>query len=243
MSNQFPLKHLNLLGQKSRPSLVKATISINNEPFHFYHPEGDQTMFGTLSCLSSDKFRFRDVGNFNPGDVLIDIGSNIGLVGMVIAKMFPQARIFAFDASDIAVECARMSAAANGLINYQAYQVAVGASRRKGLKFFSNGSDKSCLVADGLNKSNPVLEMSVDMISIDDIFDSPILNINNVRYMKMDIEGGEFEIFDRLFSQRQDILDKIEFLHLEVHPYQEYNPEKLVDQVKSRFGNKVFFDV
>jgi FkbM family methyltransferase len=243
MSNTFPLKPLNILDLNARAAPVKETIEVNGQPFYFYHPPGDQTMYGTLSCLSSDKFRFKDVGAFNDGDVFLDIGSNIGLVGMVIAKAFPKARVFAFDASDIAIQCARLGAAANGLTNYQAFQVAVGSKRQKDVRFFSDGSNKSCLVAEGLNSSNPVPELTVDMISIDDIFDSPLIGINKVKMAKWDVEGAEHATFAHLFADRPDILDRIEFLHMEVHQYPEYNPDELVAKLKAKWGDKVFFDV
>ena len=39
-----------------------------------------------------------------------------------------------------------------------------------------------------------------DMITMGDIMDSKILNIKNIKYLKVDIEGGEFKMFDYLFN-------------------------------------------
>lgn len=237
----LPLKSLNILDLNAAHSLIKYTIQIDGQPLYFFAPPNDDTMHGTLSCLQHNKFRLGEV-NFLPGDVMLDIGCNIGLLGLVVAKLFPDVKVYAFDASDIAIRAARQSAAANGLINYLAFQVAVGGTSQKGVKFFSDGKNKSCLVADGLNSSNPVPELTVDMISIDDIFDSPLLGINKVRYKKIDIEGGEYSVFKRLFESRPDIVDRIDFLHLETHDYQEFKPDELIAKVKAQWGDKVFFD-
>lgn len=239
----LPLKPLNILDLNTppKPDLVPATIQINSQPFHFFHPPDDDTRFGTLSCLASDKFSLSKV-SFGPGDVFVDIGSNIGLVGLVVAKLFPGVRVYAFDASDLAVKAARQSAAANGLTNYLAFQVAVGGESKKGVQFFSDGKNKSCLVGAGLNSSNPVPELRVDQIAIDEIFDSPLLGIDKVRMLKLDAEGAEFALFDRLFGARTDILDRIEYLHLEVHNYLEYKPDELIARVKEQWGARVFFD-
>ncbi len=238
----LPLKPLNILDLNApKPELVRETIQINGQPFHFFRPPNDDTIYGTLSCLQNDKFHLAEV-SFGAGDVVLDIGSNIGLVGLVIAKMCPQAKVYAFDASDLAVRAARAGAAANGLINYQAFQVAVGAENKAGVQFYSNGKDKSCLVGEGLNSSNPVPELKVNQISIDEIFDSPLLGIERVRYLKCDVEGAEFAIFGRLFGQRKDILDRVDYLHMELHPYDQFDPKDLEAKIRVQFGSRVFFD-
>jgi hypothetical protein len=58
----------------------------------------------------------------------------------------------------------------------------------------------------------------------------------------MDIEGGEFCIFNRLFNERQDLLSKIEYLHLEIHEFKELDPDGLRAKVKTYFGDRVFLD-
>lgn len=238
----LPLKPLNILDLNApKADLVRETIQINGQPFHFFRPPGDDTIYGTLSCLQNDRFHLSEV-TFGTGDVVLDIGSNVGLVGLVVAKMCPQAKVYAFDASDLAVKAARQTAAANGLTNYMAFQLAVGAESKTGVQFYSNGKDKSCLVGEGLNSSNPVPELKVNQIAIDEVFDSQILGIKRVRYLKMDIEGGEHPIFARLFAARLDILDRIDYLHLEVHDYSEFDPAKLIADVKAKWGSRAFFD-
>lgn len=224
-----------------KSNIVSKTLNTSKGNITFFHVENDDTIFGTLSCLRDNKFHI-DVIPFEDGDVVVDIGCNIGLLSIVIAKFFPGIKILAFDASPVAIECLNKTIAANGLTNIHAFNLAIGAEAKKGVHFFSNGKDISCLVADGLNKDNKVEEAVVDQISFDDIFDSPIFNVKNVRYLKMDIEGQEFFIFDHLFEQRPELLDRISYLHLEIHGYQEYNPKKLEEQVIAHFGNRVFFD-
>ena len=58
----------------------------------------------------------------------------------------------------------------------------------------------------------------------------------------MDIEGGEFDVFERLFSERKDILSKIKFLHLEIHKFEHKPHKQLEEDVRNTFGQRVFFD-
>ena len=221
--------------------LTIKTLSLNGRPLKIFHPVNDDTIFGTINCLQSNRFHLQDIV-FKDGDVVVDIGCNVGLVSLVAAALYPQIRVYAFDASAVSIAALRHAAAANQLPNIQAFQVAVGANDARDVQFFSNGKDVSCLVEAGLNSSNPVLDSTVNKISIDTIFDSPLLGINRVAYLKMDIEGGEFEIFKRLFAHRMDILNRIDLLHMEIHPYPQYNPEQLRTDLQNHFGSRVFFD-
>lgn len=221
--------------------MIRETLSINNSPFYVFHPKNDNTIYGTLSCLQNNKFHLTEI-DFGDGDVMIDIGCNIGLVSMVAAHLYPNIKVFSFDASPKAIECVKRGCAANGIINVQSFNVAVGSAQLEDIKFYSNGSDLSCLVQEGLNSSNPVEDCSINMVSIDEIFDSYLLGIDRVKYLKMDIEGGEFSIFEYIYNKRKDILDRIDYLHLEIHGYKEFKPDELKERIVQTFGNRVFFD-
>lgn len=221
--------------------IVARRADLGNGPILFCHPEGDDTIYGTLSALSRGLFHLGEIP-FVPGDVAIDIGCNVGLVSLALANLPSRPRVFSFDASGLSIGCLRESIDLNGITHIQPIHAAVGAAPGKDVRFYSNGKEHSCLVREGLNSSNPVPDSVVDMVSVDEVFDSPLLGIDRVRYLKMDIEGGEFEIFDHLFEHRSDILDRVEYLHLEVHPYEDRGPARLVERVKARFGSKVFLD-
>lgn len=221
--------------------LTTYTLDIGGKRVPFHAPVGDDTIYGTASCLRNDLFHFRDL-SFKPGDVVLDIGCNVGLVSLALAILHPAARVFGFDASPTAIECCRRSAAANGLTNLQTFNVGLGAVDARNVHFYSNGKDHSCLVQEGLEQTNPIDDATVNIVAFETLFDTNLLGIDRVRYLKMDIEGGEFAIFERLFAARPDILERIDYLHLEVHPFKHLDPQGLTDQVKAHFGPRVFFD-
>lgn len=195
-----------------------------------------------IACLKKNAFGLEKV-QFKAGEVMLDIGCNIGLLSLIVAKAYPAIRVFSFDASPIAIECLQRAAALNEIHNIQTFQVALGVDRMKGVKFYSNGKE-SCLVEDALKaEGNQCEECSVNRISIDDIFDSPLLGIDRVRYLKMDIEGGEFAIFDHLFEKRVDILDRIDELHLEIHRIERLGPVQLSRKVREKFGDRAMLDI
>lgn len=206
-----------------------------------FAPEGDETIYGTISVCQHDLFHFRDV-SFTPGDVVLDIGCNVGLFSLLVARVHPGVRVLSFDPSPLAIQCLYMATVENHLFNVQPFQVGVGDKSKRGVAFCSNGKDRSCLVAEGLPATGSAQETITNMVSIDELFDSPLLGIDRVKYLKMDIEGGEFPIFEHLFAARPDILARIDYLHLETHGNPEENAA-LRARVKTRFGARAFFDV
>jgi Txe/YoeB family toxin of Txe-Axe toxin-antitoxin module len=82
----------------------------------------------------------------------------------------------------------------------------------------------------------------LNLISIDELFNNPLLNIDKIKYMKVDIEAKEFELFDYLFEQKPEFLDRIDFLNVEVHPFSgSPKSEKLKTDLKNKFNNRIFF--
>lgn len=220
--------------------IVQKEISINNSPLYLLHPENDDSIFGTLACLREGRFCLEKIP-LNKGDIYIDIGCNIGVISLILAKINPTSRIFSFDASPTSIQCLRTSAAINQITNIHSFHLAVGDSRERDVKFYSNGKEISCLIEEGKNTgANETFDSCVDKVAIDDIFDSPIFGIDRVKWLKMDIEGGEFCIFERLFSFRPDILDRIDFLNLEIHQFKQFGPEILKQRVLEKFGDKAF---
>ena len=215
-------------------------LNLNGQSVYFHHPKNDDTIYGTLSCLRENKFHLDQI-DFQPNDVFIDLGSNIGLVSLVVAKLYPDVRIYAFDASPIAIECLRLNCAVNKVLNIQSFHLAVGGVCEKGLRFSSNSKEVSCLVDDNLMDDTRTDHYVVNKVGIGEILGSPILGIDRIKFLKCDIEGSEFEMFDYLF-EHADLLDRIDFLHLEIHPFKIYHPEALKARIEARFGRRVFFD-
>lgn len=221
-------------------NIQKHLLRVNSKDLIFYAPENDHTIFGTLSCLQNNKFSLNKIP-FVEGDIVVDIGCNVGLMSLVIASQLPFVNVLAFDASTTAIDCLKLAIESNGLKNLEAFNFAIGADDEKEVTFYSDGKNKSCLIEDGLNGTNVTKDCVVNKIKIDAIFDHYCLG-GKIKYLKMDIEGGEFCIFNRLFNERRDLLERIEFLHLEVHEFKELDPDGLRKRVKEYFGDRVFFD-
>jgi FkbM family methyltransferase len=223
-------------------TLDRLFADVNGRLMTIFHPPDDPVCKGTIKSFGDNQFAFEKVG-FQPQDVMLDIGCNCGVVSLFAARMFPDIRIIAFDAGEVSCLCLKLAAATNKMTNIEVHHLAVGDANRKGVRFYSNGAHMSNLVCDACHTAEHVhFDSTVDMVAIDEIFDSPILNIDRVKYLKMDIEGAEYDIFDHLFEKRPDILDRIDYLHIERHTVVDRDPVALGASIKKRFGDRVFMN-
>jgi FkbM family methyltransferase len=245
IDNFFNYKYDNSMVNNSPINLVQNKISFKNSDLFFFYPQNDNTAIGTAHGLAQNEYtKNLHKIDFQENDVILDLGCNIGLVSMVLAKLFPQVRVCAFDPSPLAIECLKLGCIHNSITNIQPFEFGIGIENKKNVKFFSTDQDVSCLIEEKtMDPSDTKTKSSIlNLISIDELFDSPLMNIDRVKYMKVDIEAKEFELFDYLFEKRPDILDRIDFLNVEIHPFnQSPKSQRLQNILKEKFKDKVFF--
>lgn len=217
--------------------ILKHKLQIKDENLYFYAPQNDSVVPGTIAGLLKNNWNFDKI-KINPHDIIIDIGCSVGILSMVWAKMFPLSKIYSFDANPVAIDCFRQSIKDNNINNINIYNLAIGSHKQEKVEFVTYNENETCAIRKDLADKRNV-SYFCEMIAIDEIFDN--FGIDKVKLLKCDIETGEFELFDHIFKKRPDILDKIEYLLLEIHPlFGELRSERLKAMVKEKFGDKVF---
>ena len=216
----------------------KTCISLKNSTFCFFHPLNDSCFGGTLAGLQKNEFDINKI-KFQEGDLFIDIGCNIGLVSMVFAKIFPFIKIYSFDANPMAIKCLDLSIEENNITNIKSFNLAIGSENKKNIKFVTNDEQESCLIQEEYCSEGRSKSYFCDMVNLADFFDQN--KIEKVKALKVDIETGEFALFDYLFNERPDILDKIEYLICEIHPLDDRVPRSkaLKEKLKIKFGDNL----
>jgi FkbM family methyltransferase len=226
-------------------NVVKSTVNFQDQNLIFFYPENDTTAKGSAYGLAQNEYTKNLTNiNFQKNDIIVDLGCNVGIVSMIIAKLYPFVKIYAFDPSPISIKCLQLGCIYNNITNIQSFEFGVGIKNEKNVKFYSTDNDISCLIEEkSMDPSDTKTKYSLlNLISIDEIFNNPLLNINKIKYMKVDIEAKEFELFDYLFEQKPEFLDRIDFLNVEVHPFSgSPKSEKLKTDLKNKFNNRIFF--
>ena len=85
------------------PKILKHKILLNNQELFFFAPENDSTIPGTLAGLKENNWKLEKT-NFQDGDYFVDIGCNVGLISLIVAKLKPNINVLSYDPNPIAID-------------------------------------------------------------------------------------------------------------------------------------------
>jgi FkbM family methyltransferase len=142
------------------------------------------------------------------GDVVIDIGANVGLWSIYVAMRNPQAQFHALEGLDISYQNLVDNIHFNKTSNVTAYPLVVTGM---------NGTvpiaapDRMTAAASTLYGNKPLAHHNlVESITVDSLWSR--LGVTSCKVMKVNLEGGEYEAFFNCTTW-----SKIGFLSIEIH--------------------------
>jgi FkbM family methyltransferase len=134
---------------------------------------------------------YRQAVTTQPARLIVDLGANVGYSCIYFLERYPHARLIAFEPHPHHIERLKANLALNNALHLVTLYPNA-ASNRSGQSMLSDlGASSSTMVSAGSK------QFAVDRI---DVF--PLLLGKKIDILKMDIEGGEYEILsdDRLFD-------------------------------------------
>jgi len=179
----------------------------------------DQFVFKTY--LRGGDFRLR------PGDVVVDIGANIGAFTIYAAKECSEGRVYAVEPVVENFEMLCENIHLNNLKNVTAKQAALD-SVSGTRKFFVNQSSTSSFFWETPNGTTRF----VPTLTLRQLLDEN--GVERIDFLKMDCEGAEFDI---LMNLDEKTLSKIRRFALEFH---DLSDEKNGKSLKQYLENKGF---
>ena len=156
-------------------------------------------------------------GVIKQGDVVLDIGANIGYYVLIESQLVgANGKVYAVEPVQGNVEVLKKNLRLNNVKNVETFQLAMGERNEKSQIYVSNFSnlcsmDKNSLVGE-IKGIQDVSEETVDMF---------LKNKLSPRLLRMDVEGYEYNIF---LGMPQTLKGDVKIL-VELHPY--YLAEKL----------------
>jgi len=194
----------------------------------------DSSMRGDLvALLDTYPSYMRNLGvTLGPGDIVIDIGAHIGAFSVPALFHNPGITILAFEPDPRNFRLLSENASRNGLEGkgLSVYNFAV-ANKEEELMFARGRTSTTGSVArSGFFKAAPDSEIViVSATSVENIFRQHA--IDACRLLKVDCEGSEYEIFERL---PEAILSRIENIIVEVHPARAGDPADLKSALEGK---------
>lgn len=160
--------------------------------------------------LAADAYQF-EVIPFQPGDIVLDVGANVGIASIYLAKRQPQIRIHAFEPVPENYRHLTRNLERNQVRNVVAHHLAVTRDGRRFpmlAHFHSNSGSASGCYQD--LRANGCCHYEVASTTLDAIFADH--GIDRCRLLKIDCEGAEHEIL-----LNTSVLGRIEWLSGEFH--------------------------
>ncbi len=187
-------------------------------PGRFQHHRARLLNFN-VNYLSEEWYRYLSGEIFIEGEyffesetdspVIMDCGANIGLATLFFKRLYPKARILAFEADPVAAGILRRNIDQNHLQNVSAHNLMLADA--DGMRSFYVASDEagSPLMSTAKNRISNSRKISVKAGRLSEFVDSPI------DLLKLDVEGSEFDVLTDLKSSGK--LSQIRKMIIEYH--------------------------
>ena len=161
-----------------------------------------------------DDYNF-DAIDFKDGDVVIDIGGNIGMASIYLAKKYPFLKIYAFEPVKQNYENFLKNIELNNIDKniIKVFNLAITKDRRDVILTSPFDNSGASNIYD--NYSNRIIlnnDIIIKSITFDDIFSNN--NISKCKLLKIDCEGAEHEI---LYNANEENLKNCEYMRAEFH--------------------------
>jgi len=184
-------------GQKSK----EYDFSIDDINLKVYDYERSQTPSSIIKELKDDIYGFSKM-DFNDGDIVVDLGANIGIFSMYLAKKFPFIKIYSFEPSYVNYQHLLKGLEVNNIKNIIPFNLAI---TKDGRDVISVASDQYSGGAMIFEKGSIDVHQEEHYIINDtkSITINSILKDNNIevcKLLKMDIEGFEHEVVPTISS-------------------------------------------
>lgn len=130
--------------------------------------------------------------------IFIDIGANIGIATIIMAKLNPESIIYSFEPSNNAYNMLLKNIEINNLTNVRPFNLAVSNKLTKTLTLSifdtmsgANSTYSNVKTFSDFYRVSPTIEI-INCISLDEIIDKE--KIKDIYLLKIDCEGAEFDI-------------------------------------------------
>ena len=163
-----------------------------------------------------DDYNFDSI-DFKDGDVVIDIGGNIGMVSIYLAKKYPFLKIYAFEPVKQNYENFLKNIELNNINKdiIKVFNLAITKDRRDVILTSPFNNSGASNIYNNFRGSGNIISnnaISIKSITFDDIFSNN--NISKCKLLKIDCEGAEYEI---LYSANVENLKNCEYMRGEFH--------------------------
>lgn len=182
----------------------------------------------------SDKYKYLNRYTINNGDIVIDLGANVGEVSAYFANR--GATVYAYEPNPHAYAVLQKRLGKNQKIKLHNEAVSDHAGIAK-LWLHENHKESEVKFSQGASLQKDKSNVSEDYVEVPVSDISKILGAHDhIKLMKVDIEGGEYDIIDTILENA----DKIDHILLETHGEKHASFAEKEKELQSKIKNSPY---
>lgn len=213
---------------RCKGNLVKINFEVDEKQFKAFVP--DDQLFGAVKdVLLNRVYEYLpdfELTNFND-EVIIDAGAHVGLFSL-IASIFAE-KVISIEPHPMNFGLLKINKMINDVENIILLKKALWYKKAM-LNLYEGDHTGSHSVT---QRKDQVKSYSVHAVTLEEV----INKLGEVGLLKMDIEGGEFEVFKHV---EKDLLDGIKCMSVEIHT-KAGDPNQIINVLSSRNFKVEFF--
>jgi FkbM family methyltransferase len=148
----------------------------------------------------------------NKQPIIFDCGANIGLATIFFKWLFPESKIYSFEPDINTFDLLKKNVLNNNFKNIHLFNKAIS-NRDGNVSFYNNSLYSGSLIMGTVKREGVDNRSIVKCLSLSKLIQDE--NINNIDFVKMDIEGSETKVIRDLY--KNNCLKKINKLIIEYH--------------------------
>lgn len=197
---------MNAIADYTHPtSLTLHSVTFGNVSLKVLDYSMSLTPYYVFRELMTNQYKLLD-RTMPDGAAILDIGANVGIVSIYMAKLWPNATIYAYEPLSLNYANLEKNIAINDVTNVIPVNAAVTADGRDITMRFNYDNMGGATSLLGTPPYNEIPAKSVTLPSI-------MEKLGHVDLLKLDVEGAEHEIL----ATCNGTLDKVDFLAMEAH--------------------------
>lgn len=194
----------------------------------FIRDEADASVAAEI--FKEKEYRVADELIKNAKFPILDIGAHTGMFSLYARSLNPEVRIVAVEPEKRNLVYLRDHVIKNDIKNIEIIEGALaGESEKRTLDISVDSHNHKLAILGQKSKNNNVV---VDALSLSDLRKKCI--INDISLIKLDIEGGEHEVFESLEKE------ELERLHCIIMEYHDYHGDIEMKLRENGFGVRIF---
>ena len=198
--------------------MTSTTFKYSNETFFVKYDPSDNSGLGAITEIVNRNEYVLDKFTGQQNKVFIDIGANIGIATIIMAKLNPQSIVYSFEPFEKAYTLLLKNIIANKLTNVKPFNLAVSnkANKKLTLSIFNTMSGANSTYSDP-DKFSSFWKTAEVIKEVDCIYFDKILVDNKIKeiyLLKIDCEGAEFDIiYDSDFFKNKIVKNMVGEFH------------------------------